>query len=122
MRLIWKYDAGFPEPLCNKPVFDLQGSLLGVPDLFDPEAGVVGEYGGHDHTEYDKRSDDRAREDRFVNHGLSYFELVTGDLPNRARAVERMRSARSRALFLPPERRLWTFDQPPWWTSRRRSA
>ena len=35
MRLVWMHDAGHPEPLCNKPVFDLHGGLLGVPDLFE---------------------------------------------------------------------------------------
>ena len=118
MRLVWLHDAGYPEPLCNKPVFDLHGRLLGVPDLFDPVAGVVGEYGGHDHTESDKRREDRAREDRFLAHGLSFFELVTGDLQNTPRAVRRMHRARSEALFLPPEKRLWTLDQPPWWRRR----
>ncbi len=115
MRLIWKYDAGYPEPVCNKPLFDLEGHLLGIPDLFDPIAGVVGEYGGLDHTETDKRSDDRAREDRLVAHGLSYFEVVTGDLANRPLVVRRMQGARDRALFLPADRRRWTLDPPPWW-------
>jgi hypothetical protein len=118
MRLVWKYDAGYPEPVCNKPVFDLHGHLLGVPDLFDPVAGVVGEYGGHDHTEQDKRRDDRAREDRFRAHGLSFFELVTGDLKDTPRAVRRMNRARSEALFLPPEKRQWTLEQPTWWLRR----
>jgi hypothetical protein len=115
MRMVWIHDAGLPEPVCNKPVFDLQGRLLGIPDLFDPVAGVVGEYGGSDHTEQDKRRDDRAREDRFLAHGLSFFELVTGDLQDTPIAVRRMHRARGDALFLPPEKRLWTLDQPPWW-------
>jgi hypothetical protein len=115
MRLVWKYDAGYPEPLCNKPVFDLDGNLLGIPDLLDPVAGVAGEYGGSDHTETDQRRDDRVREDRLVAHGLSFFEVVTGDLANRPLVVRRMQSARARALFLPTDRRTWTLDPPHWW-------
>ena len=49
MRLVWVMDAGLPTPLCNEPVFSLDGQLLGYPDLFDPEAGSVGEYDGADH-------------------------------------------------------------------------
>ena len=33
----------------NREVYDLDGRLIGVPDLFDPEAGLVGEYQGEDH-------------------------------------------------------------------------
>ena len=46
MRLVWRLDAGCPWPLCNAPVFDLAGELLGVPDLIDPVHGVYGEYDG----------------------------------------------------------------------------
>ncbi len=49
MRLVWVLDAGLPAPKCNVPVFDLHGNLIGVPDLFDPVAGLVGEYDGADH-------------------------------------------------------------------------
>ncbi len=122
MRLVWIVDANLPEPRCNKPVFDLNGRLLGIPDLFDPVAGVVGEYGGRHHTEQDRRRSDRAREDVFLEHGLSYFELVTGDLQDIPRAVRRMHRARHDALFLPPEKRLWTLDPPPWWNDSRHAA
>src|ERR1700710_2338086 len=46
MRLVWMHDAGHPEPLCNKPVFDLHGGLLGGPDRFHPGARGVGGGGG----------------------------------------------------------------------------
>ncbi len=49
MRLVWIFDAGLDPPLCNRPRFDLDGRLLGVPDLFDPVAGLVGEYDGAAH-------------------------------------------------------------------------
>lgn len=115
MRLIWKLDAGYDEPRCNKPVFGLDGQLLGYPDLFDPVAGIVGEYGGGDHREQDRRKNDRRREDRFLQHGLSYFELVTGDLQDRPTAVRRMRAARQRAIFAPEGQRRWTLEAPAWW-------
>ena len=115
MRLNWELDAGFPRPLCNKPVFDLAGNLLGYPDLFDPVAGVVGEYDGADHLEHDRRRHDAAREQRFRDHGLEYFELVRGDLAHPGLVVQRMQSTRRRARFLPPDQRTWTLEPPPWW-------
>lgn len=118
MRLVWVLDAGLPTPQCNKPIFDLRGNLLGVPDLLDPVAGVVGEYDGADHTELDRRRGDASREQLFRDHGLEYFELVTGDLNDRDLAVRRMRSTRSRARFLPPDQRRWTLEQPDWWLLR----
>ena len=115
MRLNWELDAGFPRPLCNKPVFDLAGNLLGYPDLFDPVAGVVGECDGADHLQRDRRRHDAAREQRFRDHGLEYFELVRGDLAHPGIVVQRMQSTRRRARFLPPEQRTWTLEPPPWW-------
>lgn len=44
LYLAWRLDAGLPEPLVNPPVFDIDGRLLGYPDLLDVEAGVAGEY------------------------------------------------------------------------------
>jgi hypothetical protein len=119
MRLIWMLDAALPEPRCNRPVFDLQGHLLGYPDLFDPVAGVVGEYDGADHTERDRRRSDAAREEVFRDHDLEYFELVRGDLASTATVVKRMLGARRRAKFLPSGRRQWTLDPPPWWRNVR---
>lgn len=115
MRLIWVIDAGLPQPVCNQPVFDLSGSLLGYPDLFDPVAGVVGEYDGADHLARDRRRHDAAREARFRDHGLEYFELVRGDLAHPGLVVQRMQATRRRAGFLPPDQRSWTLEPPPWW-------
>jgi hypothetical protein len=118
MRLVWVLDAGLPTPLCNVPVFDLSGQLLGIPDLFDPVAGLVGEYNGADHKELDRRRLDNAREARFRNVGLEYFDLVEGDLGDRPAVVRRMEQTRRRALFAAPEARLWTLTPPAWWRPR----
>lgn len=93
MRLNWVIDAELPPPVCNKPLFDLSGNLLGYPDLFDPVAGVVGEYDGADHLERDRRRNDAAREQRFRDHGLEYFERVRGDLAHPGLVVQRMLAA-----------------------------
>lgn len=118
MRLVWVLDAGLPTPLCNTPVFDLEGRLLGIPDLFDPDAGLVGEYNGADHKELDRRRLDNAREARFREAGLEYFDLVEGDLRDRPSAVRRMEQTRRRARFAPRDARLWTLTPPAWWRPR----
>lgn len=116
MRLVWVIDAGLPVPLCNRPVFDLRGRLLGYPDLFDPVAGVVGEYDGADHKERERHRSDVAREELFRDHGLEYFAVVGGDLRDHGLVVRRMHNARARAAFRTPERRQWTLTPPSWWT------
>jgi hypothetical protein len=113
MRLVWILDADLPPPLCNQAVFDLDGNLLGIPDFFDPVAGCVGEYDGVDHKDGRRHQRDVAREERYRDHGLEYFEVVGGDLLNRPMVVTRMRNARSRAKFLPPESCAWTLRPPP---------
>lgn len=114
MVLVWVLDAGLEPPLCNREVFDLDGRLIGVPDLFDAEAGLVGEYQGEDHKDGERHRKDVEREECFRDHGLEYFELVGGDLAHRHVAVSRMLNARRRAKFLPPESRAWTLEPPPW--------
>jgi hypothetical protein len=114
MVMVWVLDAGLEPPLCNREVFDLDGRLIGVPDLFDPVAGMVGEYQGEDHKDGPQHRKDVAREECFRDHGLEFFELVGGDIAHRRVAVERMLNARRRAKFLPPESCAWTLEPPPW--------
>jgi hypothetical protein len=118
LRLVWVIDARLPPPLCNKPLFDLDGRFLGYPDLFDPVAGLVGEYDGADHLADDRRSADRTREELFRDHGLEYVPVVRGEMKQRDMVVRRIRSAYRRAPFLPPDRRRWTLDEPAWFRSR----
>jgi hypothetical protein len=116
MRLVWIFDAGLDPPLCNQPIFDLEGRLLGIPDLFDPVAGLVGEYDGADHKDGRRHRKDVAREEVFRDHGLEYFEIVGGDLRNRQLCANRMLSARRRAKFLPSESCAWTLERPAWYS------
>jgi hypothetical protein len=114
MLLCWLLDAEFPMPHCNQELYDLDGRLIGIPDLFDEEAGLVGEYDGEDHKDGARHRKDVAREERYRDHGLEYFEVVGGDLRQRHLVVTRMHNARRRAKFLPPESRAWTLEPPPW--------
>lgn len=116
MRLVWELDAELPRPRCNVPVFSRGGTLLGVPDLVDPVAGVIGEYDGATHLVPTSRRKDILREERFRGHGLECFAVVAGDLVDRPAVVRRMRAARERALFLPEADRAWTLEPPAWWS------
>lgn len=115
LYLRWILDANFPEPLVNPPVFDLGGRLLGYPDLLDPESGTIGEYDGEDHRKRERHRRDVAREGRYRDCGLEYFTVVAGDLADEHLVVDRIRSARGRARFLPAAERQWTLTPPPWW-------
>jgi len=115
MRLVWRLDAGLPPPLCNQPVFDLAGRLLGYPDIFDPVAGLVGEYQGADHKSLERHRLDVEREERLRDHGLEVFEVVGGELGDRGLAAQRMLNARARARFENQDRRRWTLEPPAWW-------
>ena len=111
MRLVWMLDAGFPRPFSNRAVLDRRGRLLGVADLLDLEAGVVGEYDGGDHADKRRRRRDARREDAFREVGLEPFKVVTGDLDDTDLVVGRMTRARSRALWLTPSECRWTLDE-----------
>lgn len=115
MRLLWQLDAGLPPPLVNQPVWDPSGRLLGIADLLDPVAGVVGGFDGADHRWARRHSRDVAREDGFRRHGLEYFKVTGIDLADPALVVDRMRSTRARASWDPESRRRWTIDPPAGW-------
>ncbi|MGH3333949.1 MAG: hypothetical protein ACRDPJ_21865 [Nocardioidaceae bacterium] len=115
MRLVWQLDADLPRPLVNKDVFTVSGKFLGCADLFDPEAGVVGEYDGADHRGALRHSRDVLREERFRRAGLEYFKITGPDMSRPQRMVDRMHSTRARAKWLPERQRAWTIDPPPGW-------
>ena len=115
MVLIWVIDADLDRPLCNRPVFDLAGNLVAIPDLFDEEAGCAGEYQGADHKDGERHREDVARHDRLRSVGIEVFEVVGGDMRDTELVAKRMHAARDRSLFLPPGRRRWTLERPDWW-------
>ncbi len=115
-RLVWQLDAGFPKPLCNRPIFDRAGNHIATPDLLDVKAGVAGEYNGSLHLERAQNSRDVARENKVRNFGLEPFTIVASDIPHPERAVQRMADARRRAKWEPESTRRWTIDLPRWWT------
>jgi hypothetical protein len=114
MRLVWVLDAQLPFPLVNQPLWDERGRLLGVADIFDPTAGVVGEYDGGTHLRMGRRTKDAAKEDLCRRNGLEFFRVTPVDMHDTGKVVERMRTTRARAPYLQGRRGTWTMQAPPW--------
>jgi hypothetical protein len=115
MRGVWIIDAGLSRPLCNRPVFDLSGRLIGTPDLIDPVAGVAGEYDGSLHLQGAQRSRDVQRESEFRRVGLEYVTMLSGDNHDPRPFIKRLREAYARAARTPHAARAWTIETPRWW-------
>ena len=101
--------------LVNVPVFSPGGTLLGIPDLLDPESGLVLESDGSYHGWDMQHADDNEREERFEDSGLTVVRF--GSIDHRAPAAmgRRMRSGRQRALHRSRSAVSWTLTPPPWW-------
>lgn len=115
MRTIWRRTANLPRPLCNRPVFDLNGRLIGTPDLLDPVAGVAGEYDSTLHLESSQRVRDVHREGLFRAAGLEYVTMLGADLGRPDAFVARLLQAYARASRQPVSARAWTTNLPRWW-------
>lgn len=105
-RMIWELDAGRPRPLVNQPVRDRSGRLVGIADLFDPVAGVAGEYDGALHRDRSRHRRDVERHELFRAHRIEVVTMVAGDRVQVV--VQRIRAAYDRALWLPEADRTWT--------------
>jgi hypothetical protein len=114
-RLIWRLDARLPVPLVNQEIWDHRGRLLGVADLLDVEAGLVGEFDGADHRQARRHAHDIAREVNLRRAELEVFRVAGPDLADRAMVAERMHFHRGRARWLPPHERPWTIVPPSGW-------
>jgi hypothetical protein len=115
MRLIWMLVAGLERPLTNQPVFDLQGRHIGTPDLLDVGSGLYGEYDSAYHLDGARRVEDLRREYAFKRVGLEPVVMMSGGPGGREAVAERIIHARDRAVRLGHDR-LWTIEQPSWWT------
>lgn len=114
-RLIWVLDAGLPVPLVNQPIWDLAGSLLGIADLLDEEAGLVGEFDGADHRRLGRHTADLGRQDGFERVELEVCRATGLDVLRPDLVVSRIHFRRSRARWLRPDERAWTITPPPTW-------
>lgn len=104
------------EFVANRPLFDLRGRLLGVPDLLDLRSGLVVESDGAPHAESSRRSRDHQRSDLFEGHHLTVARVTSHDHRDRdalmARLLRDHRRAQQRHQGQPAP---WTLDEPDWW-------
>ena len=114
-RLVWVLDAGLPLPQVNPTLRTPDGFLLGIADLLDTEAGLVGEYDGEGHRELDRHVLDNAREEWFEDAGLVVVRACAPDVraANRARSALRLRTAFHRGLARDRARDRWTWVPRP---------
>lgn len=107
LRLRWT-DAGLPPPEVNVSVCDDRGRFLGVPDLLDLDAGLVGEFDGSGHREAAQHRADNEREERFERAGLVVVRFTAADLLAPNDAVERrIRAGRDEGLVRDRSRDRW---------------
>jgi len=114
MRVAWRFDACKPRPLCNVPIFDRCGRHLFTPDLFDPAAGVAGEYDGALHLQDRPRRRDLNRESAYRDHKIEVVTMMSADRRDTSDFVRRLRAAYRRAAQLGVSG-TWTLEQPDWW-------
>lgn len=119
LRVFYITVAGLPRPMVNLPVFDLDGKLLGIPDLLDLEAGFVTEFDGGHHRERSQHRADNEREELFENAGLIVARADSLDLTRyQPRLARRLVSGHARGLQRDRHRDGWTVHPPPWWLDR----
>ena len=124
MRGVWTRRAGLPRPLCNTPVFTLDGVHVGTPDLISPQLGLLGLYNGADHLTLVGASADEKQESAYRDLGLKVVTMLASDWTDLDDFSGRLQAAARRAR---PRGGLWTVRPPLWWTptttvSRRRAS
>jgi hypothetical protein len=116
-RYLWVVEAGLPRPLCNAYVVDADGTVVAMPDLLDPEAGMVGEYDGATHRELASHTEDNVREESFEAMGLVVVRATSLDLgPHRSRTIQRVREHHARAAASQVSPRAWGWRPGRIWT------
>jgi hypothetical protein len=113
LRLVWVLDAGLPQPQVNARLSTSDGDLIGIVDLLDADAGLVGEYDGAGHRDLSQHTVDNAREEWLEAANLVVVRATAVDLrPSaRARTVSRFRSAYRRGLGRDRARDSWVWQR-----------
>ncbi len=114
-RLVAQLDAGLTGLRVNAPLFDLDGALLGVADLVDPETGLVIETDGAGHREIEQHTLDNRREEAFERAGCVVVRATA--LDHRDRWGLSARIVRGRLDADRTSRRRWTLEPPRWWST-----
>ncbi|WP_242530563.1 hypothetical protein [Nocardioides aromaticivorans] len=114
MLMRWRQRHPVATLLCNAPIFDPAGRHLLTPDLFDAEAGVVGQYDGLIHEQRTVRRRDLETEELCRDLGFELVTMLSTDLRDLGSFERRLDAAYARARRCHAGQG-WTLDQPHWW-------
>ncbi|WP_168207629.1 DUF559 domain-containing protein [Microlunatus elymi] len=90
LRYCYRFDAGLPEPLINSSVFSARNaSLLGIPDLFDPDAALAVEYDGDQHRDRQQHRLDNLREEALESANVTVVRVTKADIIRDRRGLRR---------------------------------
>jgi hypothetical protein len=103
--------AGLPPLEVNAPVFDLDGTFLGVVDLLEPVAGLGLEYDGAYHRDIGQHTADNHREERLEGSGLTIVRVTSLDLYDEPALLSRVRLAHQRCLTANAGPRRWIYQR-----------
>ena len=126
LRVFASQQLGLLDLEVNRRVFDLDGRLLGIPDLLDLEAGLAMEYDGASwrseraagHRDRAQHREDNEREERLERAGLVVVRAEKDDLTRYQRKLaERLMAAREDGLRRDRSRDRWTIEEPEDWLS-----
>ena len=114
-RLLWVLDANLPTPEVNPAILGPGGGLLGMGDLLDPEAALLGEYDGSGHRDLAAHVADNAREEWLEDAGLVVVRASSPDVSPaaRGRTVHRLRTGYRRGRSRDRSRDRWTYVPRP---------
>lgn len=118
--MFYLLQAGLPRPLVNVPLFTPDGRFLGIPDLLDPEAGLVTEFDGQDHRDRRQHRADNIREEKLEGANLLVCRVDSLDLQSPLPLEDRLQARYQQATRRDRSRDGWTLEQPLWW--RRKHA
>ena len=104
--------------LVNQPVFDLDGHFLGIPDLLEPEAGLVVEFDGQDHRLRRRHQADNIREEKLETCNLTVCRVDSLDLRQPVALIEGLRARHAQGMTRDRSKDAWTIEQPLWWRRR----
>lgn len=100
LRMCYLADAGLPAPLVNAGLYSAQGSLLGIPDLFDPESALAVEFDGKQHRDRAQHRRDNIREEAFESANVTVVRVDSLDLErDRAALIARLQDGHHRGLL-----------------------
>ncbi|MCP3422782.1 hypothetical protein [Nocardioides pinisoli] len=115
MRGVWTRMTDLERPLANRPVFSLDGHHVGTPDLVAPVLGLVAQYNGSDHLSLAGAAADTKKDAAYRDLGLETVTMLATDRSDLDDFVARLNAAARRAAA-GNGRRLWTLQEPAWWT------